>query len=82
MFFCTFSAAQEAEPDPARSLGGKLQLEEIVEYRAFDNYQEAPELAAMVEAGELPPVAERLPDEPRVLKSAGMVDGPGVYGGT
>jgi peptide/nickel transport system substrate-binding protein len=35
----------------------------------------------LVEAGELPPVAERLPKEPRVLKSAGMVDGMGVYGG-
>ncbi|CAA9587245.1 MAG: hypothetical protein AVDCRST_MAG86-3969 [uncultured Truepera sp.] len=74
-------AAQEAEPDPARSLSGKLELSDIVEYRAFDSYQEAPELAAMVEAGELPPVAERLPKEPRVLKSAGMVDGMGVYGG-
>lgn len=76
-----FVAAQEAEGDSARMLGGKLQLSDIVEYRAFDSYQEAPELAEMVEAGELPPVAERLPAEPRVLKSAGMVDGPGVYGG-
>jgi len=76
----TFSVAQDAA-DPARSLGAKLELSDIVEYRAFDSYQEAPELAAMVEAGELPPVAERLPKEPRVLKSAGMVDGLGVYGG-
>ena len=76
-----FSAAQEAEPDPARSLSGKLQLSDIVEYRAFSNYQEAPELDAMVEAGNLPPIAERLPKEPRVIKKAEMVDGLGVYGG-
>ncbi len=76
-----FAMAQDAEGDPARMLSGKLQLSDIVEYKAFEAYGEAPELAAMVEAGELPPVAERLPAEPRVLKTAGMVDGMGVYGG-
>jgi peptide/nickel transport system substrate-binding protein len=67
--------------DDGRTLSSKLSLEEIVEYKAFTTYQEAPELTALVEAGKLPPVSERLPEEPRVLKSAGMVDGPGVYGG-
>ena len=31
-------------------------------------YQEAPMLAAMVEAGELPPVEERLPSNPLVVE--------------
>ena len=30
-------------------------------------YQEAPQLAARVAAGELPPVEERLPEEPLVV---------------
>jgi peptide/nickel transport system substrate-binding protein len=42
-------------------------------------YNEAPMLAAMVEAGDLPPVEERLPDNPRVLP---VYDEIGTYGGT
>jgi peptide/nickel transport system substrate-binding protein len=42
-------------------------------------YQEAPSLAARVAAGELPPVAERLPQNPLVVE---VVDGIGKYGGT
>ncbi len=42
-------------------------------------YQEAPMLAAMVEAGELPPVAERLPSNPLVVEP---FDSIGTYGGT
>jgi peptide/nickel transport system substrate-binding protein len=41
--------------------------------------REAPALAAQVKKGALPPVAERLPDEPLVLEP---VDGIGQYGGT
>ncbi|WP_162452264.1 ABC transporter substrate-binding protein [Phytoactinopolyspora mesophila] len=40
---------------------------------------EAPELAEMVDAGELPPLEERLPVEPLVVD---VVDRIGVYGGT
>lgn len=40
-------------------------------------YNEAPMLAEMVAAGELPPVAERLPVNPRVVEA----DSIGVYGG-
>jgi peptide/nickel transport system substrate-binding protein len=40
---------------------------------------QAPELQALVDAGELPPVAERLPDEPLVMEG---LDGIGRYGGT
>ena len=42
-------------------------------------YQEAPMLAAMVEAGNLPPVAERLPDNPIVIEPYEEI---GTYGGT
>lgn len=42
-------------------------------------YGEAPMLAALVEAGELPPVEERLPVNPAVVEA---VDSIGVYGGT
>lgn len=41
-------------------------------------YQEAPELRALVAAGELPPVEERLPKDPLVKKG---FDGIGRYGG-
>jgi len=42
-------------------------------------YNEAPMLRALVAAGELPPVEERLPDEPKVKK---VVEEIGQYGGT
>ena len=42
-------------------------------------YQEAPSLAARVAKGELPPVAERLPTKPVVVKP---VESIGKYGGT
>lgn len=42
-------------------------------------YGEAPMLAALVEAGDLPPVEERLPVNPMVVEP---VDSVGVYGGT
>ena len=42
-------------------------------------YTEAPMLAELVKAGKLPPVEERLPLEPCVMKGA---DGIGKYGGT
>lgn len=40
-------------------------------------YSESPVLAAKVEAGELPPVADRLPVNPQVLEVAEV----GTYGG-
>ena len=42
-------------------------------------YNEAPMLAELVAAGELPPVDERLPDEPKVKD---VVEEIGQYGGT
>ena len=46
---------------------------------ASADYKEAPMLASMVAAGELPPVEERLPIEPKVLVPLEEV---GSYGGT
>ena len=43
------------------------------------NYSEAPDLATMVEAGALPPVEERLPVSPEVIKPLVST---GEYGGT
>ena len=45
---------------------------------ATSRYQEAPMLRERVEAGELPPVDERLPDEPLVVD----VPEVGEYGGS
>lgn len=42
-------------------------------------FQEAPALKAKVEAGDLPPVEDRLPKNPLVLE---VVEQPGEYGGT
>ncbi len=42
-------------------------------------YKEAPALAALVQAGSLPPVAQRLPTTPRVIE---VVEEIGRYGGT
>ena len=41
--------------------------------------KESPMLTRMVTAGELPPLEERLPDEPLVIEP---IDQPGVFGGT
>lgn len=43
------------------------------------DYGEAPVLAALVAAGDLPPVGERLPDDPIVIAPAHQI---GAYGGT
>ena len=43
------------------------------------DYKEAPELAAMVSAGTLPPLAERLPVNPEVITPLESI---GTYGGT
>lgn len=59
-------AAEEAAPQAAPAVAGQ-------------QYKEAPELAARVAAGELPPVDERLPVNPRVIEPEEMI---GQYGGT
>ncbi len=49
-------------------------------YRALESYNEPEFVTAFVEAGLLPPVAERLPAEPLVFSAGNMPDGIGVYG--
>ncbi|WP_129665541.1 ABC transporter substrate-binding protein [Phytoactinopolyspora endophytica] len=44
-----------------------------------EGQHEAPQLAEMVDAGELPPLEERIPDEPLVVD---VLDEIGVYGGS
>ncbi len=53
---------------------------DIYDYMALPAYSEPAYVTAFVTAGKLPPVAERLPKEPLVYKTANMVDGNGVYG--
>ncbi len=62
-------------------LVGDLQGPTIIEDQAQwpKAFQEAPMLTEMVKAGKLPPVAERVPQEPLVLKPLNEV---GKYGGT
>ena len=48
-------------------------------FASAQRYNEAPMLAAMVKAGNLPPVEQRLPKEPLVVTP---IDGIGKYGGT
>ncbi|PJF34055.1 MAG: hypothetical protein CUN57_00540, partial [Phototrophicales bacterium] len=70
---------------PDLGVGGgevnRQSVSEIVVYKALDSYSQAPWLDALVEAGELPPVEERLPKEPAVYLTSGMKDGIGEYGG-
>lgn len=54
--------------------------DEIFTYRALPEYHEPEWVTAFVDAGLLPPLAERLPAEPLVYEAANMPDGIGVYG--
>jgi peptide/nickel transport system substrate-binding protein len=63
------------------SLIGKLEGPEVVTDPAKfpKSFKEAPQLAELVKAGKLPPVAERIGQDPLVLKPVHSV---GKYGGT
>jgi peptide/nickel transport system substrate-binding protein len=58
----------------------KLTLDQWIDYRAMDSYNEPEWVSELVAAGDLPPVEERLPKEPQVILTASMEDGIGVYG--
>ena len=60
-------------------LVGKLEGSTVVTNVMPKAFKEAPELAALVQQGKLPPVAERLPSEPLVIKPLNEA---GKYGGT
>lgn len=53
---------------------------DIYEYKSLASYTEPAFVDAFVAAGKLPPIAERLPKEPLVYKTANEPDGTGVYG--
>ncbi len=73
-------AAAAAKPDLGQ-LVGKLEGPTIITDPAQmpKTFKEAPMLAALVQAGQLPPVEQRLPQEPMVLKPLHEI---GKYGGT
>jgi peptide/nickel transport system substrate-binding protein len=53
---------------------------DIYEYKALASYSEPAYVDAFVKAGKLPAVADRLPKEPLVYKTANEPDGTGNYG--
>jgi peptide/nickel transport system substrate-binding protein len=53
---------------------------DIYDYMALPAYNEPEWVKAFEAAGKLPPLAERLPKEPLVYKTANEPDGTGVYG--
>jgi peptide/nickel transport system substrate-binding protein len=58
-----------------------FEINEMIEFKKFDQYCEPDWVKALVDQGKLPPVEERLPDEPFVYKTGFMSDGLGEYGG-
>lgn len=56
-------------------------LDEILSYRQLDKYSEPEDVAKAVQAGQLPPIEQRLPETPQVIPNGFFSDGPGVYGG-
>jgi peptide/nickel transport system substrate-binding protein len=74
------AAAKPAEPKLGAQLMGKLEGPEILpDAKRPPKLGEAPMLAELVKAGKLPPVEERVPEEPLVIKPVHEI---GKYGGT
>lgn len=74
------TAPPEAPKFEAQTEPVYVNRSDIFEFKALPAYSEPAWVTAFVDAGKLPPVAERLPKEPLVYKAANMPDGPGVYG--
>ena len=74
-------AAKPAEPKLGAQLIGKLEGPELILDPAKwpKKFSEAPMLAELVKAGKLPPVEQRVPQEPLVIKPVHSI---GKYGGT
>jgi len=72
-------------PEGPLMAGGRepktFEVDEMIEFRAFDKYCEPAWVTELVKKGLLPPVEERLPKEPFVYKAGFMSDGLGEYGG-
>jgi peptide/nickel transport system substrate-binding protein len=84
------AAATTKPPAPAPAAAAKTDLGQLVgklegatiitdSAQMPKTFKEAPMLAALVQAGQLPPVEQRLPSEPMVLQPAHEI---GKYGGT
>ena len=72
-------------PDPpkfdAQQAPNFVSISDIMEYKALPAYHEPQWVTdQFVKTGKLPPVADRLPKEPLVYKTANEPDGTGVYG--
>src|SRR6185436_5890669 len=78
--FVAQARAQGTQPS-TNNLVGKLEGAEVVTDigRYPKTFKEAPELAALVKAGKLPPVQERIGQDPLVVKPLREI---GKYGGT
>jgi peptide/nickel transport system substrate-binding protein len=78
--FISIAAAAAIAQNAGKSLIGKLEGPEVVTDAAKfpKTFKEAPSLAALVKAGKLPPVAERIGQDPLVIKPLHEV---GKYGG-
>jgi peptide/nickel transport system substrate-binding protein len=78
------TVAPTTPPDPpafeAQGTPNFVGIGDVYQYKALPAYQEPDFVKAFVDAGKLPPVAERLPKEPMVFTAANMPDGIGVYG--
>ena len=74
-------AAPASAAKPGSSLVGQLEGPEVVtdSARFPKAFKEAPQLAALVQQGSLPPVAERVGQDPLVIKPVHEI---GKYGGT
>jgi peptide/nickel transport system substrate-binding protein len=75
---CAGAAPAPAAPGPEGAPAPAAQEEQAAPAVATDQ-KEAPVLAALVAAGSLPPLEERLPATPKIVTP---VEGPGQYGGT
>ncbi len=77
------AAPKAAEPTKAPEVAAPTEAPKVVEPTAVpapvSKYNEAPDLAALVKDGKLPPVEERLPEVPLVTTP---VESVGKYGGT
>ena len=80
------STTSAATLPPDKSMSGiDIELvgrDDLYSYKSCDSYNEAPLTKSYVDAGKLPPVEERLPKIPMMMKKDQMIDGIGDYGGT
>ena len=84
MAMSSTTSAATLPPDKSMS-GMDIELvgrDDLYIYKSCDSYNEAPLTKSYVDAGKLPPVEERLPKIPMMMKKDQMIDGIGEYGGT